>query len=136
MSALVLPARLLADARMFFEDRGARGHEGTAMIKSGPRGPALVVPQQRPWRSVGGGVSVEVTRAGQLELAVALEPDELYASLLEHIEDLWASAFSDNMAFAPYVKDPDRMLMAKHTGWYLDMEVHAPDRVCEISQTR
>lgn len=80
MSALVLPARLLADAQVFFEERGARGHEGTAMIKSGPRGPALVVPQQRPWRSVGGGVSVEVTRAGQIELAVALEPDELYVA--------------------------------------------------------
>lgn len=80
MSALVLPARLLADARMFFEDRGARGHEGTAMIKSGPNGAALVVPQQRPWRGAGGGVSVEVTRGGQIELALALEAGELYVA--------------------------------------------------------
>lgn len=80
MSPLVLPAHLLADARMFFEDRGACGHEGTAMIKSGPHGAALVVPQQRPWRGVGGGVSVEVTRSGQIELALALEPDELYVA--------------------------------------------------------
>ncbi|MET9001731.1 hypothetical protein [Amycolatopsis sp. NPDC004169] len=80
MSPLALPAQLLADARMFFEDRGARGHEGTAMIKSGPNGAALVIPQQRPWRGTGGGVSVEVTRAGQIDLALALEPGELYVA--------------------------------------------------------
>jgi hypothetical protein len=53
--------------------------------------------------------------------------------LLEHIEDLRAGAFSDNMAFAPYVQDPDRMLMTKHTSWYLNMEVHAPDCVRDQS---
>lgn len=57
----------------------------------------------------------------------------VYASLLEHIEDLRVSAFSDNMAFAPYTKDPDRMLMAKYTAWYLDLEVHAPAPVREQS---
>lgn len=80
MSTLVLPDPLLADAAAFFEACGARGCEGTAVIKSGPGGPALVIPEQQPWRSSSGGVSVEVTRAGQIQLALALGPDDLYVA--------------------------------------------------------
>jgi hypothetical protein len=80
MSALLLPDSLLAEARAFFEDCGTRGHEGTAMIKNGPAGPELVIPDQQPWRGPGGGVSVEVTRRGQMQLAVGLGPDDLYVA--------------------------------------------------------
>jgi hypothetical protein len=80
VTTLVLPQRLLADAGAFFESCGTRGMEGTAMIKIGPAGPSLVIPDQQPWRSPAGRVSVEVTRAGQLQLALALAPDELFAA--------------------------------------------------------
>jgi hypothetical protein len=40
---------------------------------------ALVVPDQRPVRT-GLGVSVEVTRQGQIDLALALGADELYVA--------------------------------------------------------
>jgi hypothetical protein len=80
MNTLILPDQLLGDAGAFFESRGACGFEGTAMIKNGPAGLVLVVPEQQPWRSAAGGVSVEVTRAGQMQLALALGPDELYVA--------------------------------------------------------
>jgi hypothetical protein len=47
MNPLLLPATLLTAARTFFEDCGTRGHEGTAMIKNGPIGAALVIPDQQ-----------------------------------------------------------------------------------------
>lgn len=80
MSTLILPDPLLAAAGAFFEECGTRGCEGTAMIKNGPGGPALVIPEQQPRRSPSGGVSVEVTRAGQMQFAVALGPDDLYVA--------------------------------------------------------
>jgi hypothetical protein len=80
VSILVLPTSLLATAGAFFEACGVHGFEGTAMIKNGPAGPALVIPAQQPWRSPAGGVSVEVTRAGQMQLALALGPDDLYVA--------------------------------------------------------
>ncbi|WP_424187703.1 hypothetical protein ACOBQX_07915 [Actinokineospora sp. G85] len=80
MSPLVLPISLLHTAREFFEECGALGNEGTAMIKNGPDGPALVVPEQVPRRFPGGGVSVKVTRAGQMQLALALGDDDLYVA--------------------------------------------------------
>lgn len=80
MNCLLLPAALLTAARTVFEECGTRGHEGTAMIKKGPLGPELVVPEQQPWRGPTGGVSVEVTHSGQIQLALALGPDDLYVA--------------------------------------------------------
>jgi hypothetical protein len=80
VSSLILPDPVLADARAFFEACGAHGCEGTAIIKNGPGGPELVVPEQQPRRGAAGGVSVEVTRAGQMQLALALGPDDLYVA--------------------------------------------------------
>ncbi len=96
MNCLLLPVDLLAAARTFFEDCGTRGHEGTAMVKNGPRGPALVVPDQRPWRGPTGAVSVEVTRRGQMQLALALSPDDLYiARIHSHPAEAFHSPADD-----------------------------------------
>jgi hypothetical protein len=80
VTALVVPPRVLAEAGAFFESCGAHGCEGAAMLKDGPAGTALVIPSQKPWRSPTGGVSVEVSRAGQMELARALGPDDRYVA--------------------------------------------------------
>jgi len=80
VTPLVLPGQLLTQAGAFFEACGEHGFEGTAMIKHGSGGTALVIPEQRPWRSPTGHVSVEVTRAGQLQLARALDGDELFVA--------------------------------------------------------
>lgn len=80
MTTLLLPAVLLETARTFFEECGISGHEGTAMIKNGPAGPELFIPDQRPSRSSTGGVSVELTRSGQIQMALALGPDDLYVA--------------------------------------------------------
>lgn len=96
MTCLLLPADLLTAARMFFEDCGTRGHEGTVMIKNGCQGPELVIPDQKPWRSRTGGVSVEVTRRGQIQLAVALGPEDLYvARIHSHPAEAFHSAADD-----------------------------------------
>lgn len=50
------------------------------MIKNGPAGAELVIPEQEPWRGSTGGVSVEISRMGQMQLAVALGPDDLYVA--------------------------------------------------------
>ena len=95
MTPLAIPAAVLEEARRFFEECGSRGHEGTAMIKSGPRGSALVIPDQRPQRTRH-GVSVEVTRAGQMQLAMALEDDEIYASRIHsHPDEAFHSQADD-----------------------------------------
>jgi hypothetical protein len=76
---LTIPMSILVDARDFFEERGARGCEGTAMI-AGTDGVAtkLVIPDQlaqpAPY------CSVEVTRKGKTELALALGPDDRYVA--------------------------------------------------------
>ena len=75
MTTLVLPQRVLEEARTFFENRGTRGLEGTAMIKNGEF-LELVIPDQRAIRDAHGHVSVEVTRSGQMELARSLAIDE------------------------------------------------------------
>lgn len=95
MTPLAIPASVLEDARHFFEDCGSRGDEGTAMIKTGPRGTALVIPEQRPVRTQH-GVSVEVTRAGQMQLALALDADELYVSRIHsHPDEAFHSRADD-----------------------------------------
>jgi hypothetical protein len=76
---LTIPKSILVEARTFFEDRGAHGCEGTAMI-AGTTGIAtkLVIPEQHanpvPY------CSVEVTRQGKSELALALGPDDRYVA--------------------------------------------------------
>jgi hypothetical protein len=92
---LVLTSKVLQDARTFFEDRGTFGLEGTAMIKKGT-GLELVVPRQNAHRDTYGHVNVEVSREGQMDLALALRPDELYvARIHSHPADAFHSAADD-----------------------------------------
>lgn len=92
---LVMTKSVLGDARTFFEDRGTFGLEGTAMIKSGAS-LDLVVPRQNARRNAYGHVNVEVPREGQLDLAAALGPDDLYvARIHSHPGDAFHSAADD-----------------------------------------
>lgn len=76
---LILPAAVLDAARALFEDRGSQGHEATALITDGgDKGdPRLVVPVQTASCATR-GASVQVDRAGQLELVAALRAGETY----------------------------------------------------------
>lgn len=79
MTPLTIPAAILEDARTFFEDCGARGCEGTALIAaSGDVATRLVIPNQAATPAP--YCSVEVTRAGKLSLAAALGPGDRYAA--------------------------------------------------------
>lgn len=92
---LTLPAAVLEDARTFFEERGTHGLEGTAMIKSGIEH-SLVIPRQNARRDPYGHVNVEVPREGQMDLALALAPDEMYvARIHSHPGDAFHSAADD-----------------------------------------
>lgn len=92
---LTVPRSVLDDARLFFEDRGTFGLEGTAMIKSGAS-LELVVPRQNAWRDAYGHVNVEVPREGQLDLAAALGPADLYvARIHSHPGDAFHSTADD-----------------------------------------
>lgn len=92
---LVLTSKVLQDARTFFEDRGIFGLEGTAMIKKGT-GLELVIPRQNAHRDTYGHVNVEVPREGQMDLALALGPDDLYvARIHSHTGDAFHSAADD-----------------------------------------
>lgn len=91
---LHLGASLLGQVSDFLEDRGSHGVEGTALIVGGPR-PRLVVPEQR---ATGGrrGHTVEVTRAGQLQLALGLGPGETYAARIHsHPDEAFHSSADD-----------------------------------------
>ena len=96
MSALVIPVSLLEESRLFFEERGAMGCEGTAMIMSGPDGVGhrLVIPDQRatpvPY------CSVEVTRQGKFELLAALGPEDIYVSRIDSHPGLAFHSPTDN----------------------------------------
>ncbi|MFC8501185.1 hypothetical protein ACFUC1_02420 [Pedococcus sp. NPDC057267] len=91
----MLTSRVLQDARTFFENRGTLGLEGTAMIKKGT-GLELVIPRQNAHRYAFGSVNVEVPRAGQMDLALALGPDELYvARIHSHPGDAFHSPADD-----------------------------------------
>lgn len=78
MSVLQIEHPVLEQARVFFEERGRDGYEGTAML-AGPSGlvTLCVIPEQIGRRTEF-GVSVEVTMAGKLQLATALAPGEIY----------------------------------------------------------
>ncbi len=80
MSPLSIPNSILDEARRFFEDRGSQGFEGTAMITAGPDGIArrVIVPDQTA--AAAPHCRVEVSRAGKLQLAAALAPDERYVA--------------------------------------------------------
>lgn len=92
---LVLTSKVLQYARTFFEDRGTLGLEGTAMIKKGT-GLELVVPRQHAHRDAYGHVNVEVPREGQMDLALALGPNDLYvARIHSHPGDAFHSAADD-----------------------------------------
>lgn len=94
-AALVLDSKVLRDARTFFEDRGTFGLEGTAMIKKGT-GLELVVPRQNANRDTYGHVNVEVPREGQMDLAHALGPNDLYVVRIHsHPGDAFHSAADD-----------------------------------------
>lgn len=92
---LVVTSEVLNDSRTFFEDRGTFGLEGTAMIKAGTS-LDLVVPRQNARRDEYGHVSVEVPREGQMDLALALGPDDLYvARIHSHPGNAFHSAADD-----------------------------------------
>jgi hypothetical protein len=81
MSAQPVPiaASALEQARLFFEERGSYGYEGTGMLAgtSAAGVTRCVIPDQIARRSRY-GVSVEVTERGKLDLATALALDERY----------------------------------------------------------
>ena len=95
MSTLVLTAEVLAAARRFFEDRGAEGCEGTAMIARSSKGAVrLVIPRQRA--GVAPTSWVEVTEDGKDDLLLALGPDESYvARIHSHPVQAFHSATDD-----------------------------------------
>lgn len=75
---LVVLPDVLEQARVFFEDRGVIGCEGTALIAGVPGEPAdrLVVPDQRATPVP--RASVTVTPRGDLDLLVALSDEQRY----------------------------------------------------------
>ena len=75
---LVVLPDVLEQARVFFEDRGVIGCEGTALIAGVPGEPAdrLVVPDQRATPVP--RASVTVTPQGDLDLLVALSDEQRY----------------------------------------------------------
>ena len=81
MKMTLISADVLEQARLFFEDRGAHGYEGTALIARHGDGVAdrLVIPTQHAVREAGGCWG-EVPLEGKLELAVALGLDEIYVA--------------------------------------------------------
>jgi hypothetical protein len=79
VTPLLIGAELLEEARAFFEDCGSVGCEGTAMIAArASTSTRIVVPDQRATPAP--HCSVEVTLAGKLQLASALDADERYVS--------------------------------------------------------
>lgn len=96
MTPILLAIQMLKEAGGFFEDRGAEGLEGTALIVQHADGVAdrLVIPQQVAARV--GGCWVEVPLGGKLELAAAIGPDERYiARIHSHPGDAFHSPADD-----------------------------------------
>lgn len=87
----------LETARVFFEQQGALGFEGTAMLAGTPLLgiTRCVIPDQRPYR-MRGGVGVEVTDKGKLELAAALRLDERWLTRIHsHPDEAFHSHVDD-----------------------------------------
>lgn len=92
-----IAAGALETARLFFEEQGAYGFEGTAMLAGTPEDgiTRCVIPHQRPYR-IGKGVGVEVTDKGKLELASALALDERWlARIHSHPDEAFHSHVDD-----------------------------------------
>jgi hypothetical protein len=90
-------ASALEDARIFFEQQGAHGFEGTAMLAGAAETgiTRCVIPDQRPYRTRY-GVAVEVTDKGKLELAAALALDERWlARIHSHPDEPFHSPTDD-----------------------------------------
>jgi len=96
---LVVPARLLEEARIVFEAAGARGAEATALlaglvVHGEHRATRLVVPDQRA--GTRGGCWVEVTERGKRDLAAALALEERYlARIHSHPGEAFHSGTDD-----------------------------------------
>ena len=92
-----IAAAALGTARAFFEQQGAYGFEGTAML-AGTEADGItrcVIPDQRPHRTRF-GVAVEVTDKGKLELAAALTLDERWlARIHSHPDEAFHSHTDD-----------------------------------------
>lgn len=102
MTVLHIPRGLLEEARLFLEDRGSFGYEGTAMIAARTPGLAdkLVVPDQ-----IAGdrGSWVEVTDKGKLELAAALRDGSIYVSRIHsHALEAFHSPVDDRNPILTY----------------------------------
>lgn len=90
-------ASALEMARVFFEQQGSFGYEGTAMLAGTPLLgiTRCVIPDQRPYR-FGRGVGVEVTDKGKLELAAALALEERWlARIHSHPDEAFHSPVDD-----------------------------------------
>lgn len=95
MTALVISAALLDEARAFFEERGSVGCEGTAMIAARAGiATRMVFPDQRATPAP--HCSVEVTLRGKLALAAALDADERYVSRIHSHPGLAFHSASDD----------------------------------------
>lgn len=102
MTVLHIPRHLLEEARLFFEDRGSFGYEGTAMIaaRDPTRAEKLVIPDQ-----IAGyrGAWVEVTDRGKLELAAALRDGSVFVSRIHsHALEAFHSAVDDRNPILTY----------------------------------
>lgn len=95
---LPVAVNALETARAFFEQQGAFGFEGTAML-AGTSADGItrcVIPDQRPYRH-GRHVAVEVTEKGKLELAAALRLDERWlARIHSHPGEAFHSDVDDS----------------------------------------
>jgi hypothetical protein len=100
---LLIPRAILDEAAKFFEDRGAYGCEGTALIAGRLEGIAdrLVIPDQVAEAGTGG--RVEVTTKGKLELAAALRDGSIYvARIHSHPGEAFHSLADDRNPILTY----------------------------------
>ena len=95
---LLIRAHALTTAGCFFEECGAHGHEGTAML-AGTEVTGVtrcVIPEQHAYRGPDGEVAVEVTTEGKLTLASALTLEERYlARIHSHPAEAFHSPTDD-----------------------------------------
>jgi len=103
MAPAFIAAAVLEEARIFFEDRGSFGLEGTAMIagRDGGIGDRLVIPNQIAERE--DGCRVEVTAKGKLELTAAIRDGSIYhARIHSHPGDAFHSRTDDRNPILTY----------------------------------